>query len=879
MQKMLILLITLFLAINLNAQNEPGDTDGNGFRNVSTLENLRWISENDTSWSYNYELDNDINASDTKNWNGSAGWKPIGNESVFFSGKFDGNGYKIDSLYINRPNEDCVGLFGIVLGKNIEIIQLGISNCSITGRNFTGGIIGRNSYCSINDCFTSGNIIGSQNTGGLIGKISSADVSNSYSVCNVTGSSNTGGLIAFSYKSTLNNCYSDGKVTGTEFIGGICGTTENSSLKDSHSSGTISGLNKVGGMLGYSLQTEINNCFSSSAVLGTDYIGGLVGNNDNTAMKNSFFSGKVEGKKWVGGLAGWNDGGIENCYTKSPDIKGVELVGGLFGENFYANINLSYSQSSITGTHIVGGLIGRNGFGTLFGCYSEGSTTGTEQNIGGCVGWNEGGYVLNCYSTCSVSGQSDVGGIVGDNDGGMVHNSYSAGIVNGTGQNIGGVAGWNGSGKVINTFWDKEISKIDKSYAGIGKTSNEMKDINTYVKLGWNFAALWKISAESNNGYPFIENRTYPKTSAVKPIDNDGDGYFNIKCFSHLVWISENVMSWSYKLELDNNINADSSYYWNTNSGFAPIGTSANPFGGKMEGNGFTIDSLYIYRPQQEYIGLFGFVESGMTEVNNIGLTECSISGGNFTGAIAGWNRNGNINNSYVTGSVSSFGVGGGLVGNNYAGNISNCYSRASVSGTSDIGGLVGWNDALQAVILNSYSTGAVTGNTFTGGLVGWNKSTITNSFWDTETSGWTTSEGGVGKTTAEMKTKMTFTDAAWDFETIWNIDTQINDGYPNLRPNLVGVIDLQTIAGDMLLSPNPATSVINLTLTENKNEQYSATIYNDYGQIVLAESMNSQASDTNNLTINIESLPTGAYTLILQSNSKRLMKRFAVVR
>jgi hypothetical protein len=44
-----------------------------------------------------------------------------------------------------------------------------------------------------------------------------------------------------------------------------------------------------------------------------------------------------------------------------------------------------------------------------------------------------------------------------------------------------------------------------------------------------------------------------------------------------------------------------------------------------------------------------------------------------------------------------------------------------------------------------------------------WNDS-ITLSFWDREASGQTTSDGGTGKTTAEMQTAKTFLDAGWDF-------------------------------------------------------------------------------------------------------------------
>ena len=78
------------------------------------------------------------------------------------------------------------------------------------------------------------------------------------------------------------------------------------------------------------------------------------------------------------------------------------------------------------------------------------------------------------------------------------------------------------------------------------------------------------------------------------------------------------------------------------------------------------------------------------------------------------------------------------------------------------------------------------------GGLVGTiSGGTITDSFYDTTTSGQSDTGKGTGKTTAEMKTLATFTDTAttglstsWDFDTIWNIDntSTINNGYPYLR-------------------------------------------------------------------------------------------------
>jgi hypothetical protein len=70
---------------------------------------------------------------------------------------------------------------------------------------------------------------------------------------------------------------------------------------------------------------------------------------------------------------------------------------------------------------------------------------------------------------------------------------------------------------------------------------------------------------------------------------------------------------------------------------------------------------------------------------------------------------------------------------------------------------------------------------TYVGGLVGGGGSNVFTSFWDTQTSGWMTSAGGEGKTTAEMKTLSTFTSANWDFVYAWGIGN--GQTYPYLKP------------------------------------------------------------------------------------------------
>jgi hypothetical protein len=178
-----------------------------------------------------------------------------------------------------------------------------------------------------------------------------------------------------------------------------------------------------------------------------------------------------------------------------------------------------------------------------------------------------------------------------------------------------------------------------------------------------------------------------------------------------------------------------------------------------------------------------GYNVSGMVGYNPGTITDCHSSGGVWgngegVGGLVG-SSEGPISNCYATASVSGDEEVGGLVGFGDCA-ISNCYCEAIVSGNDYIGGLVGWN---HGTITNCYSTGgSISGNRYIGGLVGYNgyRGTVIDSFWDVEVSGQTTSNGGTGKTTAEMKRESTFVDAGWDFVEIWGIGE--NQTYPYLR-------------------------------------------------------------------------------------------------
>ena len=172
-----------------------------------------------------------------------------------------------------------------------------------------------------------------------------------------------------------------------------------------------------------------------------------------------------------------------------------------------------------------------------------------------------------------------------------------------------------------------------------------------------------------------------------------------------------------------------------------------------------------------------GGMVGGLVGDNGGDVTYCysssEVSGsGYYVGGLVGHSDSGHVTYCYSTGSVSGGEIVGGLVGGNlwegmfYLGPryhlVSNCYSTGSVSGDFRVGGLVGYN---RGTITNCYSTGSISGNESVGGLVGENINELAAAcFWDIQTSGQATSDGGTGLTTKVMQDIQTYWDAGWDF-------------------------------------------------------------------------------------------------------------------
>jgi hypothetical protein len=233
----------------------------------------------------------------------------------------------------------------------------------------------------------------------------------------------------------------------------------------------------------------------------------------------------------------------------------------------------------------------------------------------------------------------------------------------------------------------------------------------------------------------------------------------------------------------------------NNGTGWQPI-PSPDPydpiFTGGFDGQGYEIFDLFINRPDETLVGLFGSVGEGAV-IENVGLVNATVTGGYEVGSLVGHNQ-GVVRSCYATGNVTGKGTYvGGLLGCINEAVVSNSYSTSSVTARDSVGGLVG--GGAWSTVSNSYSTGSVTGNYTVGGLVGLNfyDLTVSNSFWDTETSGQNVSAGGMGKNTTEMHEIATFLGATWNItavalnETnpayIWNIVDNVTYPFLSWQP------------------------------------------------------------------------------------------------
>ncbi len=342
---------------------------------------------------------------DLSGYRSNGGWTPIGyfnssSDQASFDGIFDGNGYVISNLYINRSDGSYQGLFGISANGTFKNIAL--ENVDISANIYVGGLVafcrdfsGSSSNVTISNSCVIGTVTAQQySAGGLVGGIRDAEltITDSYSTGTVASQDGTAGGLAgliSNSKLTINGSYSSGTVSANKYTGGLAGeiysgdliitgcySTDNVVAQDCYAGGLAGGV--VGGNL------TITDSYSTGNITAQQrYTGGLVGiiSNSDLTITSSYSSGIVSTNLYSGGLAGYAEGGnliIMDSYSIGDVIAQDSYAGGLTGRVRNVNLTItdSYSTGTATAQNYAGGLAGavNDGDFTISGSYVLGQS-------------------------------------------------------------------------------------------------------------------------------------------------------------------------------------------------------------------------------------------------------------------------------------------------------------------------------------------------------------------------------------------------------------------------------------------------------------------------------------------------------------------------
>jgi hypothetical protein len=442
--------------------------------------------------------------------NEGEGWDPIGPLYDWFTGSFDGQGHEICDLFIDRPSDSGVGLFGRVDEGGI-IRNIGVTNAVVTGELNVGGLVGSNAG-TVSNSYFSGNVTGNWRVGGLVGP-NSGTVSNSCATGSVNGDSTIGALVGYNGHGTVSNShynYDEFLINGQSMItiGALFGDDfeewlandkfldANDRLSQEDSYYLVNNVADFKELLAFgqdaSLKYRLTNDLDLAAEPGLyiPYLAGEFDGNGHIISNLSFNSSFVSHVGLFGYLA--PAGKVTRAGVENVNITACVDVGGLVGCS-YGTVSESYSTGNVNGNEQVGGLVGEN-WDTVSESYSTSDVTGDEYGVGGLVGrtlWV--GTVSNSYSVGSVTGYSFVGGLVG----------WSYPPPPSSASTYAGVPS--------NCFWDVQTSGQTTSDGGTGKTTAEMQDIATFSGAGWNIIAVADPSTRNPSYiWNIVDDQTYP---------------------------------------------------------------------------------------------------------------------------------------------------------------------------------------------------------------------------------------------------------------------------------------------------------------------------------------------------------------------------------
>lgn len=413
-------------------------------------------------------------------FSGVSSWQPVGSdEDHAFSGEFNGNGFTISNLNINKESSNNVGFFGCNAGY---VYDLNVDG-SITGNQCVGAIAGMN-FGTIENCISTADVTGNEAVGGIAGYDNYGNVTD----CSNEGSVHSDGAYAggivgqIDYAAEIEGCNNTGIVYAADgYAGGIIGCIGNVDLvsdilvRNCVNEATINGeVSYVGGIVGYLAMGQVNNC-KNTGDIDTDI-------------------------EYVGGIAGYADGAFIARVTNEGSIKGKSDVGGIVGQ-----INGDSGTSSVDQATNNGDVLS--------------ATNGT--NFFGGIAGESSASITNCRSNCSVvalGSSGYVGGVVGSMASGKkLDTSFFAGEITAGSSNVGGLVG-SGSGATISNSFVTSSSMINSNpvttstLCGSGSTENSYVLTNgykseitgsTWNRAKWSTTSIWTLQ---NSDLPILKN-------------------------------------------------------------------------------------------------------------------------------------------------------------------------------------------------------------------------------------------------------------------------------------------------------------------------------------------------------------------------------------
>ena len=507
-------------------------------------------------------------------------------------------------------------------------------------------------------------------------------------------------------------------VTGRVYVGGVAGYVDMGSLQNCYSTGSVSGDAFIGGVAGCVSSGSAQSCYSAGSVTGRDLVGGVVGCVDQGSLQNCYSTGSIAGDDRIGGVAGYllyGSGAMENCYS-TGSITGRDQVGGVAGQVLYSELENCYATGRVIGRSAVGGVVGKLlGSGTkVQSCAALNLSVSGTTDVGRIVGLNSEGLALfNCAFSGTTVAIDSIPKIIEDNTNGLDGASKTA-------AEIAAASFWETTSNWRNTApWDSDtwIFANDKLPILRGLAGQD-------AAIPYHISGSY-FTGEGSEGDPY-QISTAAQLAKLAELTNAGNS-FSGKYFA---------------LQNDLDLSAYGAGY-DGGKGWIPIGdTFEQQFMGIFDGNGKTITGLYIYRSEQDYVGLFGSISGGMVKnlvlqnasVEGKGMVgsvtgsaysgsrvqNCSISsticGKDNTGGVVGFAHAATMQNCYSTGSVTGTGsYAGGIAGQSHFGAVKNCVADVLVNGNYAAGGITGY--AYDETVQNCYSIGSVTGQNGVGGV------------------------------------------------------------------------------------------------------------------------------------------------------------------